>query len=153
MEDGLKVISDKEAIKAKIEDCIKKARIEKAFDILEENAECFNASKEDIHLARANYVKAVKDNGLGLLERKDLDKVYSHTVRNIQRIIGDRWILRIIRSGKFWMIAILLLLVISLAYTNREDIFVDNKSQVGDITSKERFLGNPLVNLKTQQLA
>lgn len=130
MGDGLKVISDKEAIKAKIEDCIKKARIEKAFDILEENAECFNASKEDIHLARANYVKAEKDNELGLSDREEVSRVRSRTIRFIQHTIKERRRLETIGNKKFWVIVISIFLIISLFYIGKEYVFTEDKNQI-----------------------
>lgn len=156
MKEGLK--ADKEAIKIRIKDCIKKAQIEKAFDILEDSAEHFGASKEDIHLIRSKYVNAVKDNGLGLTERKELDKIYSNTVRNIQLIIGEKQTKKIITDNKFWVFGVLALLLISssLLFFNRKHIFIDNNGdKIETITLdkdkiEESFskLKDPAVGLK-----
>lgn len=135
MEDGLKVISDKEAIKVKIEDCIKKARVEKAFDILEENAECFNASKEDIHLARANYVKAEKDNELGLSDREEVSRVRSRSIRFIQRAIKGKRTSGVIGNIRFWIIVISVILIIPLLYLSKAYIFTGTKSNTKNTTS------------------
>jgi len=148
MRDGLKDVSDKEVIKAKIEDFIKEARIEKAFDLLEENAECFNASKEDIHLARANYVKAEKDNELGLSDREELGRVQSRTIRFIQRIIGKKRTLGIIGSSKFWVIAVSLFLIMSSLYIGIEYTSVDGKDKVENTTLSEDKLKEYFRKLK-----
>jgi len=144
MKEGLK--ADKEAIKAKIENCIKNARIEKAFDLLEENVELFGASKEDIHLARANYVRAEKDNELGLSDSETLGRIRSRTIRFIQRVIGEKRGLGMIGNRKFWIIATSLLLIILLFYTGKEYVFVySGKDKITEYISK---LKDPAVSFE-----